>query len=111
MNAALMLLSLMLAGVEQTPPTVAFVTYDAGETLALLPVAPLLRERGIDVRWFPLTPWSADLLAENGEAFLPLPDGIEGMPHVQGREGRGDLEYWESALARAPISLRRSGSR
>ncbi len=83
---------------SQPPPSVAFVTYDAGETLGLLPVAPLLREAGVEVRWIPLTPWSADLLAGYAEPFLPLPDNIAALPHVEARNNPTEVDYWTAAL-------------
>jgi hypothetical protein len=79
-------------------PTVAFVAYDAGETLGLLPVAERVRGRGVHVWWIPLTPWSADLLSANEEDFLPLPDGIREMPHLRARDAETDISYWEEAL-------------
>ena len=88
---------------------VAFVVYDAGETLGLLPVVDKLRAQGIDVRWVPLTPWSADLLVANGQDFLMLPDDIAEMGHVAAREAEADMAYWEEALASHPPALAVSG--
>jgi len=88
---------------------VAFVTYDAGETLALLPVAEELRASDTEVRWIPLTPWSADLLADHGEPFLPLPETATGSPHLEDRWGRADTGYWEAEIARIPPAVAVSG--
>lgn len=95
----------IVPGAPEPSPSVAFLVYDAGETLALLPVSDRLAEVGVEVDWIPLTPWAADLLAENGRAFPPLPHSIDTMAHVQGREGVPETGYWESYLARAPPAL------
>jgi hypothetical protein len=85
------------------------VVYDAGETLGLLPVAARVRDRGVQVRWIPLTPWSADLLEANGEAFLGLPDGIQEMAHLGARDAETRIAYWQAALAADPPALAVSG--
>ena len=115
-SPALHLLLVTLAGAgcradraDSEAPSVAFVVYDAGETLALLPVADRLRGRGIEVRWIPLTPWAADLLGANQEAFLDLPELIGEMPHVAARDAETDVAFWEEALARNPPELAVSG--
>jgi hypothetical protein len=81
------------------------VVYDAGETLGLLPVAHRLRSSGTAVRWIPLTPWSADLLATHDETFLALPDRIDRMPHVESRRGASDPDPWLEALLADPPGL------
>jgi hypothetical protein len=91
------------------PSSVAFVVYDAGETLGLLPVAGLLEERDIEVRWMPLTPWAADLLTANGQDFLTLPARIEEMAHLEARDAATDMAYWVEALAKDPPRLAVSG--
>ena len=92
-------------GAQDSPSSVAFLVYDAGETLALLPVADRLEELGFVVDWMPLTPWTADLLQESGQEHLALPEGVEAMPHVQDRHGLPETGYWEDHLARDPPDL------
>jgi hypothetical protein len=89
--------------------SVAFVVYDAGETLSFLPVAGRIRDRGLEVRWIPLTPWTADLLRANGEEFLRLPDGIREMAHLEARDARTDMAYWNRTLAARPPDVAVSG--
>ena len=86
-------------------PRVALVVYDAGETLALLPVVDRLASTEIQVEWVPLTPWAASLLAANGRSFLPLPEGIEEMPHVLSREGGQEPSVWIDAFTRSKPDL------
>lgn len=90
---------------------VSFLVYDAGETLALLPVEERLleAEAGMVVTWVPLTPWAAELLGRHQRDFLPLPEGIAEMPHIANREGESELAYWEEALAGSPPALAVSG--
>ena len=90
-------------------PSVAFVVYDAGETLGLLPVAGLMEHEEIEVRWIPLTPWAADILSTNGQAFLTLPEGIEKMAHLEARDAQTDLAYWREVLEKDPPELAVSG--
>ncbi|MBT8397417.1 MAG: hypothetical protein KJN92_10640, partial [Gemmatimonadetes bacterium] len=95
---------------EPSPASVAFAVYDAGETLALLPVASRLRPANIDIRWVPLTPWAADLLEANGQAYHPLPDDIQDMPYVDGsRTDSADISYWVEGLLEDPPDLVVSG--
>ena len=89
--------------------SVAMVVYDAGETLGLLPVASRLQSTGFEIRWIPLTPWAADLLAANGQSFLQLPADIEGMAHLGSREAEADPGFWEEALLQDPPGLVVSG--
>ena len=91
------------------PGSVALVVYDAGETLGLLPVASRLQSTGFQIRWIPLTPWSADLLAANGQSFLQLPAGIEEMAHLHSREAEADPGFWEEAILQDPPDLVVSG--
>lgn len=74
--------------------TVSIFVYDAGETLGLLPVAPLLEAEGVEVRWVPLTPWARRILEQEGRTFVPPPDGLEQMAHVKERAAGGDADYW-----------------
>jgi hypothetical protein len=105
-TAVLLALPILLQCHQPGPvASVVFVVYDAGETLGLLPVAGRLKEEGADVRWFPLTPWAADLLRGNGEAFLELPDHVSELPHLEDRRARSEIGYWGVLLARDPPSL------
>ena len=102
------LVCLALAACQPGPPpsaSVAFVVFDAGETLGLLPVAASLRSTGTEVTWLPLTPWAAELLSANGEPSYPLPDGASGMSHVQDRNAVSEVGYWEEVLIGNPPAL------
>ncbi|MEO6392673.1 MAG: hypothetical protein ABIP75_12565 [Pyrinomonadaceae bacterium] len=80
---------------EPAPPRLVLIfVYDAGETLGLLPVASLLAQRNIRVRWAPLTPWAAQILAHEFADMIPLPEGLNQMPHVKDRGTSGDATYW-----------------
>lgn len=71
------------------------VTYDAGETLGLLPTASLLKENGVEVIWVPLTPWTQRLLENAKQSrIVPLPDKIHEMPHLSDRLNTGKIDYW-----------------
>jgi hypothetical protein len=80
--------------------SVAFVVYDAGETLALLPVAARLAEVDVPVDWVPLTPWAADLLNDRDGTYLELPQGAAQMPHARDRFASTNTSYWEEKLLR-----------
>jgi hypothetical protein len=74
---------------------VPVVTYDAGETLGLLPTTPLLKEYGVEVIWVPLTPWTQRLLESAKQSrVVPLPDNIHEMPHLSDRFNIGKIDYW-----------------
>lgn len=100
--------ALVLAGMAMKPAeavrggenalSVAFVVYDAGETLGLLPVAPILSQAGVRVDWFPLTPWSARILTKEGVDFPALPKEVVDMPHTTDRLSVGEIDDWMDRL-------------
>ncbi len=88
------------AELKSTDPIrrVSIVSYDAGETLGLLPVADRLAEARIQVDWLPLTPWSRDLLKGEGVHHAALPEAIEVMPHLEDRRLESTVEPWIARL-------------
>jgi hypothetical protein len=52
-----------------------------------------------------LTPWTADLLGGNGEAFLGLPDDVPELAHLGDRRAPSVVRYWKNSLARDPPAL------
>lgn len=78
---------------------ILIVVYDAGETLGLLPVGPLLAKERIDLRWMPLTPWSTRILEDRQQNYLPPPEGLETMTLVKDREAGADIAFWRGAIA------------
>lgn len=80
-------------------PKVLIIVYDAGETLGLLPIAPLLEAEKIDVRWVPLTPWSLRVLKQENRSYVEPPSGLDNMSHVKDREAEGSLDFWSRLVA------------
>lgn len=80
-------------------PKVLIFVYDAGETLGLLPIAPLLDAEKIDVRWAPLTPWSLRILKQEHRAYVEPPAGLDDMPHVKDREAEGGTDFWSRLVS------------
>jgi len=80
-------------------PKVLIFVYDAGETLGLLPIAPLLEAEKIDVRWAPLTPWSLRVLKQEQRSYVEPPGGLDDMPHVKDREAEGEIDFWSKLVA------------
>jgi hypothetical protein len=81
------------------PPRVLIFVYDAGETMGLLPVAPVLATEKVEVRWAPLTPWSRQVLEREHAPYLPPPDNLDDEPHVKDRQSQGDITYWLKLVA------------
>lgn len=75
-------------------PKVLVFVYDAGETLGLLPIASFLETKKIDVRWVPLTPWSARVIEQEHKSYVEPPTGLDHMPHIRDREAEVDIDFW-----------------
>ena len=80
-------------------PKVLVFVYDAGETLGLLPIAPFLETKNIDVRWVPLTPWSLRVIEQDHKPYVEPPAGLDQMPHIKDRETEVDIDYWSRLIA------------
>lgn len=80
-------------------PKVLIFVYDAGETLGLLPIAPLLEAEKIDVRWVPLTPWSLRLLKQENKSYVEPPADLDNMSHVKDREAEMGSDFWARLVA------------
>src|SRR5262245_50745968 len=86
-------LSISFAGSLEAPMSyVHIVVYDAGETLGLLPVVPVLRKRGIKVIWAPLTPWSKKILERERQYFIEPPDNLSEAAHLKDRSNEGEID-------------------
>lgn len=86
-------------GAAARRPRVIIFVYDAGETLGLLPAAPILEAERIDVRWVPLTPWALRVLRQERKAYVEPPKDLDDMPHVKDRENEGDVGFWSGLVA------------
>lgn len=75
-------------------PKVLVFVYDAGETLGLLPIAPFLETKRIDMKWVPLTPWSIRVLEQEHKSYLKPPAGLDQMSHISDRESEVDIDHW-----------------
>ena len=79
-------------------PKVLIFVYDAGETLGLLPIAPLLEIEKIDVRWVPLTPWSLRVIKQEHKSYVEPPD-LDNLPQIKDREAEGNIDFWLRLIA------------
>jgi len=79
-------------------PKVLIFVYDAGETLGLLPIAPLLESEKIDVRWAPLTPWSLRIIKQEAKSYVEPPP-LDNLPHIKDREAEGNIDFWLRVVA------------
>lgn len=86
-------------------PSVFVVVYDAGETLGLLPVSPLLEAEGLDVQWVPLTPWALRILERERVSIVQPAGGLEGLAHVKARQADGETGFWLKLLAEKKPAL------
>jgi predicted glycosyltransferase len=80
-------------GDAAVPRTVSIFVYDAGETLGLLPVAPLLEARNIRAQWIPLTPWALQILEREPVSLVRPSEEFQQMPHVKDRLALSDVSY------------------
>lgn len=86
-------------------PKVLIFVYDAGETLGLLPIAPLLETKKIDLRWVPLTPWSARVLEQEHKPYVKPPADLDQMPHLKDRENEVDIDFWSKLIVEEKPNL------
>lgn len=86
-------------------PKVLILVYDAGETLGLLPIAPLLETKKIDVRWVPLTPWSVRVLEQEHKPYVKPPADLDQMSHIKDRENEVDIDFWSKLIAEEKPNL------
>jgi|GEM_PF-7048805 len=74
--------------------TIFIFVYDAGETIGLLPITPLLEAENVAVQWVPLTPWSLRILLRENQSVVKPPEDLDKMAHVKDRQLDGEIAYW-----------------
>ena len=77
---------------------ISFV-YDAGETLAFLPVyKKTIRQKDFQWEIAPLTPWTSRILSKKGIMHLPAPANLKKMKHITFRHNKGNINYWKKMI-------------